>query len=67
MHAGGIGEFEFDSVNHSLGLFVWLVPQLGHLGSHRLSNLAISVPLEEWNYKCWKCSLFVQLYMLKVI
>ena len=46
----------------------WLVPQLVHLGSHRPSNLATSVPLKEWNYnQTGKCSLFVQLYVLKVI
>ena len=46
----------------------WLVPQLGHPGSHRPSNSATSVPLEEWNYnQIGKCFLFVQLYVLQVI
>ena len=50
------------------GLFLWLVPQLVHLGSHRPSHLANSVPLKEWNYnQTGKCSLFVQIYVLKVI
>ena len=57
---------QFSSLVHSFGLFVWLVPWLVHPGSHRPSNLATSVPLEEWNYnQTGKCSLFVQLYMLK--
>ena len=59
------------SVIHSFSLFIWsfwLVPQLGHLGSHRPSNLAPPVPLKEWNYnQTGKCSLFVQLYVLNVI
>ena len=59
-----------------LGLWFWflvwlsvqLVPQLVHLGSHRPSNLATLVPLEEWIYnQTGKCSLFVLLYVLKVI
>ena len=53
-----------------LGQFLvfWLVPQLVHLGSHRPSNSATLVPLEEWNYnQTGKCSFFVQLYVLKVI
>ena len=45
-----------------------LVPQLVCLESHRPSNLATLVPLEEWNYnQAGKCSLFVHLYVLKVI
>ena len=32
------------------GSAVWLVPKLFHLGSHRPSTSATSVPLEEWNY-----------------
>ena len=45
-----------------------LVPQLIHPGSHRPSNLVTSVPLKEWNYnQTGKCSLFVYLYVLKVI
>ena len=59
------------SVIHSFSVFIWffwLVPWLGHLGSHRPSNSATSVPLEEWNYnQTGKCSLFVQPYILKVI
>ena len=40
----------------------WLIPQLVCPGSHRPSNLATLVPLNEWNYnQTWKCSLFVQL------
>ena len=50
------------------GSAVWLVPWLVHLGSHRPSTSATPVPLEEWNYnQAGKCSLFVQLYVLKVI
>ena len=42
--------------------------QLVCLGSHRPSNAATSVPLKEWNYnQTGKCSLFVHLYVLKVI
>ena len=56
---------------HFFGLFIWffwLVPWLVHLGSHRPSNLATLMPLKEWNYnQMGKCSLFVQLYVLKVI
>ena len=38
------------------------------LGSHRPSVLSTSVPVEEWDYyHTGKCSLFVQLYILKVI
>ena len=59
------------SIIHSFGpliWFSWLVPHLGHLGSHIPSNLAASVPLMEWNYsQTGKCSLFVQPYVLKVI
>ena len=45
-----------------------LVPWLVHLGSHRPSNLATLVPLKEWNYnQTGKCSLFVHLYVPKVI
>ena len=62
---------EFSSVIHSFGPFIWfswLVSQLGHLGSHRYSNLATSVPLKEWNYsQTGKCSLFVWPYIPKVI
>ena len=48
--------------------FFWLVPQLVCLASHRPSYLAILVPLEEWNYnQTGRFSLFVQLFMLKVI
>ena len=48
--------------------FLLLVPPLVHLESHISSNSATSVPLEEWNYnQTGRCSLFVQLYMLKVI
>ena len=61
----------FSSVIHSFSPFVWfswLVPQLGILESHRPSNSATSVPLEEWNYShTGKCSLFVLPYILKVI
>ena len=55
----------FHSVNSwSFGLS----PQLVNLGSHRPSNWATLVPLKEWNYnQIGKCSLFVQLYVLKVI
>ena len=50
------------------GLFLGLVPQLVHLGSHRPSHLANSVTLKEWNYnQTGRCSFFVQLYILKVI
>ena len=59
------------SVMYSFSLFIWffwLVPQLGHLASHRPSNLATLIPLEEWNYnQTGKCSLFVHLYVFKVI
>ena len=62
--------FQFGSVVHYFGLFLWffwLVPQLGCLGRHRPSNSATSVPLKEWNYnQTEKCSLFVQPYVLKV-
>ena len=55
----------------SFGLFIWflwLVPHLVHLGSGRPSNSTILVPLEVWNYnQTGKCSLFVQLYVLKDI
>ena len=55
------------SIQSVHGLF-WLIPQLVFLGSHRTSNSATLVPLEEWNYnQTGKCSLFVQLYVLKVI
>ena len=48
--------------------FSWLVSQLVHLGSHRPSNLAMLVPLKECNYnQIGKCSLFVQMYILKNI
>ena len=46
--------------------FSWFL--LTHPGSHRPLVLATSVPLEEWDYHhTGKCSLFVQLYVLKVI
>ena len=49
-------------------LVFWLIPWLVHLGGHRHSNLATLVPLREWNYnQTGKCTLFVQLYVLKVI
>ena len=52
----------------SSGQLFWLVSQLVCPGSHKPSNSATSVPLEEWNYnQTGKCSLFVQLYILKVI
>ena len=45
-----------------------LVPQLVHLGSHRPSNSATLVILKELNYnQTGKCSLFVNLYIFKVI
>ena len=48
--------------------FLWFVPQLVHLGSHRPSNLATSVPIQECKYnQTGKYPLFVQLYVLKVI
>ena len=48
--------------------FLWLIPWLVHLGSHRPSHSANLVPLKEWNNnQTGKCSLFVQLYVLKVI
>ena len=56
------------SFTHSFHLVLWFIPQLVCLGSHRPSNLATLVPLEEWNYnQTGKCSLFVQLYVLEVI
>ena len=66
-HAQDLGFFLVCSVI-LFGLFLWLVPQLVHLGSHRPSHSANSVPLKEWNYNLTgKCSLFVQPHILKVI
>ena len=48
--------------------FFWLVPQLVDPGSYRYSNSVTSVLLEEWNYnQTEKCSLFIELHVLKVI
>ena len=48
--------------------FFWPVPWIFYLGSHRPSNSATLVPLEEWNYNLTgKCYLFGQLHVLKVI
>ena len=50
------------------GSAVWLVLQLVHVGSHRPSNLATLALLKECNYnQTMMCSLFVHLYILKVI
>ena len=49
-------------------LFLWLVPWLVYPGSHRPSHLANAVPLKEGNCNyTGKCSLFVRLYILKLI
>ena len=66
-YIGGRNEGFVDEIFGSLVQSFQHVPQLVHLGSHRPSNSATLVPLEEWNYnQTWKCSLYVQLYMLKV-
>ena len=50
------------------GFFLLVCPVSFGLGSHRSSDLATSVPLEEWEYNhIGKCSLFVQPYVSKVI
>ena len=59
---------EFGSSVQSLVQSFWLISWSACVGSHRPSNLATSVPLEELNYnQTGECSLFVQLYVLKVI
>ena len=77
LHILGVGIKGSMHETEGLRLWFWvlslvpllgLVPQLVHLGSNKPTNLAISVPLEEWNYnQIGKCSLFVNLYVLKVI
>ena len=63
----------FKKAHTSLGALIWslvlgLFGTTSFLGSHRPSVLATLVPLEEWEYNyTGKFSLFVQLYMLRVI